>query len=127
MSAVVSAAALAVIGALFPTTPANAAPSDCAAGTACLFKDYEFQGEVLRLRPGCYNLPSQYNDTASSVVNNTGEMLTLYQNYNGRGKYVNIWPNTSDNRLDYEIIYNEDNTFFGWNTFNDRASSYCLR
>ncbi|MEV4380438.1 peptidase inhibitor family I36 protein [Streptosporangium sp. NPDC049644] len=128
---IIAATALAVGGTLLPAVPANAAPSDCNAGRICLFTDYNFTGAVyeymyLTPLPDCFNVPPTHNDRASSVINNTGQPVTLHQDYHQNGKFIFVTRGESIARLDGVPIYNQNATYFGWNTFNDRTSSICV-
>ncbi|MEO3813494.1 peptidase inhibitor family I36 protein [Sphaerisporangium sp. B11E5] len=124
----VSAAALAVGGVLLPAAPANAAPDDCFHKFACFYKNFEYTFKELTRDNAttCENLDKPINDTMSSVINYTDMTLVLYQHYNWLGKYVLVPTGGGFSRLDYVPIYNQDNSFYGYNTFNDRVSSFCI-
>ncbi|MFD8723501.1 peptidase inhibitor family I36 protein [Streptomyces sp. NPDC059629] len=129
------AAALAVGGALVSTAPANAAASACPSGQLCLFSNTDFGGQMSILpkngnQPSVANLAnykypygSGVNDTASSLVNNTGTVTFLYEDINHGGKYVGVADGEFLSNLNSVRIYNANGTFFGYNTFNDRTSS----
>ncbi|MER5796026.1 peptidase inhibitor family I36 protein [Streptomyces sp. NPDC001980] len=131
----VPAVALAIGGALVSTAPANAAASACPSGQMCLFSNTNFGGQMFIVpkkgnQPSVANLKdykypngSGVNDTASSLVNNTGTVTFIYQDINHGGKYVGVSNGESLSNLDSVRIYNADGMFFGYNTFNDRISS----
>ena len=84
----------------------------CPKRTVCVFADINFIGERVTLtKPGISNkLANKMNNEASSVVNDRGKAVFLYDNKNGHGVATCIAPHT----------YAED---LSDRTFNDMASS----
>ncbi|MGV9557303.1 peptidase inhibitor family I36 protein [Streptomyces sp. NPDC003401] len=109
--------------------PANAAESDCGTNQICLFQDYNYGGRMLnitRIGACIENLKGwEFNDITSSVVNNSATTIRLYQDIGHGGKYVRLTPGERIANLSSVTIYNNDGSWFGVNTFNDRTSSTC--
>jgi hypothetical protein len=128
MLAIIPAVAMAASAALLSAAPAHAAASDCGAGAFCVFKstNYFVDWRVFSIpaASGCINL-TDFNDTASSAINRSGKTVRLYQDYNKGGKYVIVAPGQSIPDLTSVPIYNNNGSYFGVNTFNDRTSSIC--
>ncbi|MGW2279943.1 peptidase inhibitor family I36 protein [Streptomyces sp. NPDC001770] len=120
-----------VAGMVLLSAPATAAASECPSFSACLFNGTEFANMTVSVgidftASNCAQMSPLHNDQTSAAVNNTDWTLVLYQDYSGGGKYITLAPHTSLNRLDNVLIFNSNGSVFGWNTFNDRTSSYCL-
>lgn len=126
----VAATALVTAGVLVGSgAPANAAASDCGSNGICLFQDTYYGGRMLditRIGACIENLKGwEFNDITSSVINNSSTTIRLYQDTNHGGKYVRLLPGERIANLSSIVIYNNDGSWFGVNTFNDRTSSTC--
>ncbi|MEU0135767.1 peptidase inhibitor family I36 protein [Streptomyces sp. NPDC006296] len=124
---VAATAALALAGATLPAAPATAAASDCGPGQVCLFKDYDYKGQMLVVAR--FGLPHHdlkedgFNDVTSSVINNSAVGVRLHQDVWYGGKYIDVNAGERIADMSRVHIYNADGSYFGVNTFNDRTSS----
>ncbi|MGI5447535.1 peptidase inhibitor family I36 protein [Streptomyces sp. CA-243310] len=130
MLAAVAATALVTGGVLAGSgVPAQAAESDCGSNQICLFQEYNYGGRMLNITRIGACIPNlkgwEFNDITSSVVNNSPSTIRIYQDIGHGGKYVKLAPGERIANLSSVAIYNNDGSWFGVNTFNDRASSTC--
>lgn len=99
---------------VIPTVSKPAEAWSCPAYSLCLFENANFGGAQYNdYQPTyCSNLPSNWNDRASSLVNNTPYTMVVYENANCTGGsfatssgdgWTTAWPN------------------WGW---NDKITSY---
>ncbi|TXC95094.1 peptidase inhibitor family I36 protein [Streptomyces sp. ISID311] len=119
-------AAVLVGGGIFGVTPAQAAEPQCPKGALCLYEDIDFKKakQEAWLSAGTrYHDLGQINDWVSSIANNTEFVVRVYQDKNEKGKYIKLYPGDALSDLRSVVIYNADGSYFGVNTFNDRASS----
>ncbi|MEU0135768.1 peptidase inhibitor family I36 protein [Streptomyces sp. NPDC006296] len=129
LPAAVAVTAWATSAVLLSGAPAQAAESDCGSNQICLFQDYGYGGRMLnitRIGTCIENLKGwEFNDITSSVINNSPVTVRLYQDIGHGGKYVRLTPGEKIANLSSVTIYNNDGSWFGVNTFNDRTSSTC--
>ncbi|MEW1569822.1 peptidase inhibitor family I36 protein [Streptomyces sp. NPDC093509] len=130
-ASLISAAILGIGGGLVAATPANAAASQCPQGKVCLFHDKNFGGEMYITDGTCVpslqgeSFPGNYptvNDSVSSIVNNSGYTLRLFQNSGFGGRWTIAYAQVADFTQGL-TIYNSDGTTSSSTSFNDQLSS----
>jgi hypothetical protein len=119
--AVVSVLALAVLGCVAVTGSASASTiHGCPVNSFCLYPQANFGGEFTEFPAGSYRqchfnqFPNGLDNSASSMVNNTGRYVTLYRNDGCGGDTYVAKPNSVDSTF-------SNNTTVGGN-FDNKAS-----
>ena len=116
------------------STSAGGAPSEsCSSGVICLWNDVSYNSEEASFTPTsdgqCWNLTTAgFNDITSSVINDTGNIVYLYQNTNEGGDFVVVGPGEGiPNLASNQVVYNNNGTTAYTGSFTDEASSVCYQ
>ncbi|SNT31324.1 peptidase inhibitor family I36 protein [Actinacidiphila glaucinigra] len=139
MGVLAAAFAVAATGATLSATPASAA-DNCRAGYLCLYSQTNFPAGVgagFIVGNGVSNSDLRYahypenndavNDTVSSVINNTGHTIRLYESTGYQGRYINVPPlgRVADLRQRALTVYHNNGSIFANpGEFNDVTSSF---
>ncbi|MFI2301084.1 peptidase inhibitor family I36 protein [Actinacidiphila glaucinigra] len=134
-----AALAVAATGATLSATPAAAA-DNCRAGYLCLYSQTNFPtgvGASFIVGSGVSNGNLVYahypenndvvNDTVSSVINNTGHTIRLYESTGYQGRYINVpaYGRIADLRQRNLVVYHNNGSIFANpGEFNDVTSSF---
>ncbi|MEU1621120.1 peptidase inhibitor family I36 protein [Streptomyces sp. NPDC005722] len=134
-----AALAVAATGATLSASPAAAA-DNCRAGYLCLYSQTNFPygaGAGYIVGNGVSNSDLRYahypenndvvNDSISSVINNTGHTIRLYENTGYQGRYINVAPGgrIADMKKKALVVFHGDGSIFANpGEFNDVTSSF---